>query len=97
MNALCTEEIRTKLVNTIVDTIVEQVTQSVYQAVQMDLDKHREERNALNKEVSKLDEKVTALQSVCEEQEQYNRRNCLRFQGIKETSNENTDEIQIKV
>lgn len=92
VKAMSSEDIRTKLVESIVDTIVEQVTQSVYQALQMDLDEHREQLNTLDEKVNTLEKKVTALQSVCEEQEQYSRRNCLRFQGIKEVPNECTDD-----
>ena len=51
----------------------------------------------MNGKVNKLEEKVAALQSVCEEQEQYSRRNFLRFQGIKEIPDKCTDDTIIRL
>lgn len=93
VEALCAEDTRKKLVDAIVDVIVHNVTQSVYDAVRLDLDRQKEELTSLTKKVDELNKDIVKLKSSCEVQEQYSRRNCLRFHGIPEDVNENTDKV----
>ncbi|XP_072164187.1 uncharacterized protein [Diadema setosum] len=44
-----------------------------------------------------LKKEVHTFQRIAEEQEQYSRRNCLRFHGIDETADEDTDQVIIKL
>ena len=93
VKALCSDEIRNKLVNAIVDAMVEQVTQSVYAAITLDLEQYNKKMQSLEDQISNLQHKVKLMEDLSEEQEQYSRRNCLRFQGIPEKPNENTDDL----
>ena len=45
----------------------------------------------LKSELDRKDDQITKLQNDVHKQEQYSRRNCLRFFGIKETKDEDTD------
>lgn len=59
-----------------------------------------EEVTALKKELSKkfeVDEKIIQLQSRMDYQEDYSRRNNLRFDGVDETPNETWEETQVKI
>ncbi|XP_063966130.1 uncharacterized protein LOC135156776 [Lytechinus pictus] len=93
VDALCAEETRKRLVDAIVDVIVDNVTQSVYDAVKLDLEHQKSEITSLSKKVDELRKEITSLKSSCEIQEQYSRRSCLRFHGIPEKEDENTDEV----
>ena len=66
-------------------------------------DAYEEERDKQNKKIKVLEEKVEklenenkALSESVDDLEQYSRRNCLLLHGVKETDDENTDDIIIK-
>ena len=52
-----------------------------------------EENMALRRENESLKMRVQKLESASDNAEQYSRRNCLRVSGVRENSNENTDEL----
>ena len=53
--------------------------------------KKSKELQQLTAELAKKDDQITKLQNDVHKQEQYSRRNCLRFFGIAETKDEDTD------
>ena len=60
-------------------------------------DAYEEERDKQNKKIKVLEEKVEKLENESvDDLEQYSRRNCLLLHGVKETDDENTDDIIIK-
>ena len=48
---------------------------------------------SLQEEVCKQSVTIQSLQRAANDQEQYSRRNCLRFTGLEESAKENTDEV----
>ena len=64
------------------------------------LDKDRKEQGEkiknLEEKLEKLEEENKSLNNSVDDLEQYSRRNCLLLHGVKETADENTDNIVIK-
>ena len=92
-----------KLVETEVDKRLTELKTSVekLEAQVMDLEVHSEEREKRIKELSKKLEtqssEIHSLKQTANLQEQYSRRNCLRFFGIKEQERENTDDVIVSL
>ena len=97
MDALSGEAMMKRLVEAVATAIKEAVTQSVYAAVTMDLEDFKDQRKALEKQISGLQKELGESQRHVEEQEQYSRRNCLRFLGIPEQDREDTDKLVIEL
>ena len=91
--ALCSPEVLNALVAAVKEAIIGKVTQQVYAALKMDMESKEEETKLEKRKIDKLEGKINRLQEKLDEHEQYSRRNCLRFFGIKETQGENTDEL----
>ena len=97
VNKAINEETHSRLIQAIVDAVKEEVTQQVYEAIQLDLQKYKEEMATLRSSVQDLSRQLKMMQRLCDDQEQYSRRQCLRFHGIPEEQNENTDQLVIDV
>ena len=85
------------IVKAVSKAILEDVTNEVYKAIDFDINSKTEKITQLETKISSLEKQLSSFQSDIEEQEQYSRRNCLRFHGIRETDDESTDEVVIKV
>ena len=94
--ALCSDEVVAKLKEVIEAAIVEKVSQNVYQAVSLDCARLREQQKQLTEKMNNMGKQIKALEKSMEEQEQYSRRECLRFYGIPEEHNEDTDALIVK-
>ena len=92
-NALCSEEVLKAIVKAVTDSILERVTQQVYAAIKMDTEQSDNKVRDLEKQVSQLKKDLSDINRSMEEQEQYSRRNCLRFHGITEARGEDTDKL----
>ncbi|XP_072164256.1 uncharacterized protein [Diadema setosum] len=91
--ALCSDDIIERMQEVITDAILEKVTQSVYEAISLDLAQLKAEQHSVNAKLKALENDISKVQHDIEEQEQYSRRECLRFYGIPETKDENTDAV----
>ena len=61
---------------------------------------HREKEkiiNSLKHEVNGLNERVKLLEKVCDDHDQYSRRNCLLIHGIEEDKDEVTDDVVVNM
>ena len=96
-NALLSEAVIGTIVKAVADAILETVTSKVYASIDFDIKAKTEQIKDLEKQVKKLNKDVQDFKRTIEEQEQYSRRNCLRFHGIDETADEVTDQVIIKV
>lgn len=91
--ALCSKEVLNVIVKAVTAAIIDTVTQEVYTSIKMDMEVNEEEIKDLEKQVSQLKGELSSVRRTLTEHEQYSRRNCLRFYGIKETQGENTDKL----
>lgn len=78
-------------------TMVDTVVQGVLKGLQEQVTALQKSNLDLQNENKSLVSRVAALESQVDQAEQYSRRNCLRISGIQESSNENTDEIVLKM
>ena len=81
----------------VIDAGKEEVIQQVYESIKLDLQQYTEKIARLDSTVQDLSRQLKETQRLCEEQEQYSRRQCLRFHGIPEKPDENTDQLIIEV
>ena len=79
----------------IIEALTEKVTQDVYEAVSHDLADLRRKQADLKENIGKMQKSLTNMQEAIEEQEQYSRRECLRFYGVPESASEDTDDVII--
>ena len=86
----------TTLVDQVSSQISDRVTQKVYSAVNMDLMSISGKVNKLQEQHSKLEKLHTSLDDKIDDLEQYSRRNCLLLHGVKEKTDENTNEQLIE-
>lgn len=91
--ALCCDDVLEKIKTVIMEAITQQVTQDVYDAMSMDLAVIRKEQDTIKKNVEEIQEKLKNLQTSLDDQEQYSRRECLRFYGVPEKESEKTDDV----
>ena len=91
--ALCSDEVLEKIKGVIMEAITEKVTQEVYSSISMDLSSIREEQKSMKENIKKMEENLDTLKASIDDQEQYSRRECLRFYGVPEKSTENTDDV----
>ena len=91
------EKVIGTIVKAVADAILESVTAKVYEAIEFDIQAKTAEIKKLDQEMMSMNKEIRSFQRVIEEQEQYSRRNCLRFHGIEETSGENTDQLVISL
>ncbi|XP_041453251.1 uncharacterized protein LOC121406304 [Lytechinus variegatus] len=92
----CTET-HSRLIQAIIDAVKEEVTKQVYESIKLDLHKYSEELATIRSSVNDLSRQLKEIRRQCEDQEQYSRRQCLRFHGIAEKRDENTDQLIIDV
>jgi len=95
------------LVNFVNQMLQPIVNQSVNDAIKEVLKPHLENFSLIDHQQTKsieMEEKCSALEKTVldlnnrlEEQDQYSRRNCLRFHNVKDVTNNNTDEQIIKI
>ncbi|XP_072170161.1 uncharacterized protein [Diadema setosum] len=95
--ALCCDDVLQKLNDVISAAILEKVSQSVYQAISLDLEQLTAEQKSMNEQLKYLEGNLKKVQNALDEQEQYSRWECLRFYGIPETADENTDNLIMDV
>ena len=91
--ALCSEEVLEKIKAVIMEAVMQQVTQDVYEAVSLDIAGLRREQDLLKGNIEKMEKTLTNLRTSLDDQEQYSRRECLRFFGVPENPSENTDDL----
>ena len=77
--------------------MVDTVVQGVLKGLREQVTSLQKSNLDLQNENKSLASRVGALESQVNQAEQYSRRNCLRISGIQESSNENTDEIVLKM
>ena len=65
--------------------------------LQQKIDESQKQITELNQKVENANEAIRQLRTNANDQEQYSRRNCLRFYGVEEKVNENTDSIVCKI
>ncbi|XP_072171180.1 uncharacterized protein [Diadema setosum] len=95
--ALCCDDVLQKLNDVISAAILDKVTQSVYQAISLDLEQVKAEQKSMSEQLKYLEGNLKKVQNALDEQEQCSRRECLRFYGIPETADENTDNLIMDV
>lgn len=84
-------------ITSIADSVKDAIAQEIYEATTIDTAKHADELSLLSqkyKEISTLNRNLT---DNLDDLEQYSRRNCLLLHGIKESSDEKTDQIVIQI
>lgn len=96
-DALQSKEVISTIVKAVSEAILENVKNEVYKAIDFDIQEKTGKIAELDLQLSTIKGQISSLRDVMEEQEQYSRRNCLRFQGIKESTNEVTDDAIIKL
>ena len=87
---LQTDELREELITEIRDSLKEEIKDEVYKAVDHDIADLKNQLKSTKLEVKKLQQNMDDVNYKLDEQEQYSRRNCLLFHGIKETDKEDT-------
>lgn len=78
-------------------TIVDGVVKGVLSGLQDRISSLEKSNSDLINENRSLITRITALEAQADQAEQYSRRNCLRISGVKEESNESTDDIVMKI
>ena len=96
-NVIRSEPILDQLVALIADAIVGQVTQHVYSSINHDLETKTEKIKVLEKQIKKFEKELDCIKYAQEEQEQYSRRSCLLVHGVPEQTEENTDDVALKL
>ncbi|XP_063953817.1 uncharacterized protein LOC135153701 [Lytechinus pictus] len=96
-DALQSKEVISSIVKAVSDAILEDVKNEVYKAIDFDMQEKTNKIADLDHQLHNVKAQISSFRDVMEEQEQYSRRNCLRFHGINESANEVTDDIVIKV
>ena len=96
--ALLSKPVMAALVTAVKEAVLEDLTQRVYDSISLDIDTYKKEIHVgtLSKQLKEMKKKLESVTKEMDNQEQYSRRNSLRFYGIKETQNENTDALIIK-
>ena len=80
------------MIQGIVDGVLRGLNENIDQ-LNTKIDSLTTENKALKEDNEKLKTSVSRLEGEAEAAEQYSRRNCIRVSGVRETVNENTDEI----
>lgn len=80
-----------------IESMVETIVKGVLTGLQDRISSVEKINSDLVNENIALKTRLTSLEAQCDQAEQYSRRNCLRISGIKEESNENTDDIVLKI
>ena len=76
---------------------MEKMADKVLERLDARLKSYQEELNSKEKRISDLEEKVSSLEGLLDDQEQYSRRESLRFSGIAESPHECTDDLILDV
>ena len=87
------ESITEDVTQRVTESITEDVTQRVYDSVRLDQEKTSLEVKNLSAQVKDLKKQLDKAKDELDEHEQYSRRNCLRFYGLPENQQENTDDV----
>ena len=78
-------------------SIVDSVVKGVLSGLQDRISSLEKSNSELINENRSLITRITALEAQADQAEQYSRRNCLRISGVKEETNESTDDIVMKI
>ena len=95
--ALLSKPVIDAIVKAVSIAVTEKVSNDVYTALEFDLESKVANITKLEREMSTLKREIKACHEANEEHELYSRRNCLRFHGIHESPEENTDDLVIEV
>ena len=66
-------------------------------AFQLEMEAKTRKLHALDEQIKHMQKNIVDIKASVDEQEQYSRRNCLRFHGVPETAGENTDKVIIEL
>ena len=97
VNALQSPPVIQAIVDAIYSAIYEKIASDLHDAFQLELQSKMRELQSLEDKLNKVSKNISKMESNVEEQEQYSRRSCLRFHGVKEKANETTDQAIINL
>ena len=97
LKALRSPAVIQEIVNAVYKSVYEKLAGELHAAFQLDLQSHSSKLHDLDQQIQKLQKSIVDINNTLDDQEQYSRRSCLRFHGVKETSSENTDSVIINL
>ena len=95
LNALRSPTVVKVIVDAIYNAVYEKIANELHDSLQVDINSKMSQIHELDEHVKTLKKNIVDINEAIDEQEQYSRRNCLKFHGVPETADENTDTVII--